>query len=223
MRRIYRYLVTVALLLIASNLSVVRAQLLDETDNQQWTEVQLAVPLSKMVDFNLLGVLRIGRDIHRPVDERLGVAFTFRLGKYISVQPAYLNINMQPFKGRRVWENRLALPVTVRFPVGKFTISDRNMFERRIRRPGINSIRYRNKLQVDHPVGPKRLSLSAFIANEVFYDWSFDDWVRNRFQVGVSHVFNKHFTGDLYYMRQNDGRSIPGDLHIIGVALKFKL
>ena len=212
-----------ALLLLISLPGAVRAQLLDETDNQQWTEVQLAVPLTKTVDFNLLGVLRIGRDIHRPVDERLGVAFTFRIGKYLSVQPAYLNINTQPFEHRRVWENRLSLPLTVRFPIRKFIVSDRNLFERRIRHPGINSTRYRNKLQVDHPVGPKPLSLSAFIADEVFYDWSFDDWVRNRFQVGVSHVFNKHFTGDLYYLRQNDGRSIPGDLNVIGVALKFKL
>jgi hypothetical protein len=67
------------------------------------------------------------------------------------------------------------------------------------------------------------MNLSAFIADEVFYDWSFDAWVRNRFQVGVSRVFNKHFTGDLWYLRQNDGHSIPGDLHVIGTSLRFRL
>ena len=216
-------LVALAVLLLISIPSVVRAQLLDQTDNQQWAEVQLAVPLSKTVDFNLLGVLRLGRDISRPVDERIGVAFTFKLGQYVTIQPAYLNIGMQPFEGRRVWESRLSLPVTVRFPLGKFRLSDRNLFERRIRRPGINSTRYRNKLQVEHPFGPKKMNLSVFIADEVFYDWSFDDWVRNRFQVGVSRVFNKHFTGDLWYLRQNDGRSIPGDLHVIGTSLRFRL
>ena len=201
----------------------VRAQLLDPTDTQQWTEVQLAVPISKTVDFNLFGALRIGRDISRPVDERMGVGFTFRIGEYLTVQPAYLNLGMQPFEGRRVWENRLGVLATVRFPVGKFRISDRNTFERRIRRPGINSTRYRNRLQIEHPFGPKRLNVSAFVSDEVFYDWSFDDWVRNRFQVGVTRVFNRHFTGDLWYMRQNDGRSIPGDLHIIGTTLRFRL
>ncbi len=216
-------LVRVAVLLLISVPAVVRAQLLDQTDNQQWNEVQLAVPLSKTVDFNLLGGLRFGRNISRAVDERIGVAFTFKLGQYVSVQPAYLNIGTQPFEGRRVWESRLLLPVTVRFPLGKFRLSDRNLFERRIRRPGINSTRYRNKLQVEHPVGPKELNLSAFVADEVFYDWIFDDWVRNRIQVGVSRVFNKHFTGDLWYLRQNDGRSIPGDLHVIGTSLRFRL
>jgi hypothetical protein len=212
-----------ALLLVISCPSLVRAQLVDQTDNQQWTEVQLAVPLTKTVDFNLLGVLRLGRDISRPVDERIGVAFTFRLGQYLIVQPGYLNIGTQPFEGRRVWESRLVLPLTVRFPLGKFRVSDRNLFERRIRRPGINSTRYRNRLQVEHPFGPKDLNLSAFIADEVFYDWSFDDWVRNRFQVGVTRVFNKHFTGDLWYIRQNDGRSVPGDLNVIGTSLRFRL
>ncbi|MEJ7712427.1 MAG: hypothetical protein WKF84_21880 [Pyrinomonadaceae bacterium] len=60
-----------------------------------------------------------------------------------------------------------------------------------------------------------------FVADEVFYDWSVDDWVRNRFTIGVSKVFNKTFTGDLYYMRQNDGRSRPGDLHVIGTTSGF--
>lgn len=223
MVRIRGGLIAVAMLVLISVPSFARAQLLDQTDNQQWTEVQLAVPIGKTVDFNLLGVLRIGRDITRPVDERIGVAFTFRFGQYLIVQPGYLNIGMQPFEGRRVWESRLVLPITIRYPLGKFRLSDRNTFERRIRRPGINSIRYRNKFQIEHPVGPKKLNLSAFVSDEIFYDWSFDDWVRNRFQVGVSRVFNKHFTGDLWYMRQNDGRSIPGDLHIIGTSLRFRL
>jgi hypothetical protein len=222
MARIGGGLIALGLLLTLAVPST-RAQLVDETDNQQWTEVQLAVPLTKTVDFNLLGVLRLGRDISRPVDERIGVAFTFRVGQYLSVQPAYLYIGMQPFEGRRVWENRLVLPITVRFPLGKFRISDRNQFERRIRRPGINSTRYRNKLQVEHPFGPKKLKLSAFIADEVFYDWSVDHWVRNRIQFGVTRVFNEHFTGDLWYIRQNDGRSIPGDLNVIGTTLRFRL
>ena len=65
-------------------------------------------------------------------------------------------------------------------------------------------------------------SLQLFASDEVFYDWSFDAWVRNRFAVGVSRKFNKYFTGDLYYMRQNDGRSRPGDLHIIGATYRLR-
>lgn len=199
------------------------AQIIDRADNQSWNDVQVAVPLTKDIDFNLLGTLRVGRDISRPVDERLGTGFTFRFGPHLQIAPNYLYIGMQPFRNRRVWESRLSLPVTLRFDVDKFRISDRNTFERRIRRPGINSTRYRNRLQVEHPVGPKEWSLSLYVADEVFYDWSVDRWVRNRFTVGGSKGLNKHFTLDVYYMRQNDRVSIPGDLNVIGTILRIKL
>jgi hypothetical protein len=195
----------------------------DHTDNQQWNEVQLAIPLTKTIDFNVLGTLRFGRNITRPVDERLGLGATFRFGKYVSVAPNYLYIGTQPFKNRRVWESRLSLPVTLRFNAGEFRLSDRNLLERRIRHPGGNSFRYRNKFQLEHPLGAKSWHLSWFVSDEVFYDWVVDRWVRNRFSVGVTKVYNKHFTQDLYYLRQNDGVSVPGDLNVIGTLLRVRL
>jgi Protein of unknown function (DUF2490) len=194
-----------------------------QSDNQQWTDVQFAVPVTKNFDFNLLGTLRLGRDISRPVDERVGVGFTFRWGKYFTVSPNYLNISMQPFRGRIVWENRLTVPVTLRFTAGKFRLSDRNQLERRYRNSGLKSWRYRNRFQVEHPVGSKKWALSLFVADEVFYDWAVDRWVRNRFSVGGIKVFNKHYTQEFYYLRQNDGVSLPGDLNVIGTTLRFRL
>lgn len=199
------------------------AQSVDHTDNQQWTDVQVAVSVTKTIDFNLLGTLRLGRDISRPVDERTGVGFTFRFGKYLTAAPNYLGIGMQPFRNRRVWENRLSLPITVRFDLDKFRLSDRNLFERRFRTARAPSTRYRNRVQLEHPVGSDKIHLSLYVADEVFYDWTVNRWVRNRFTVGASKVFNKHFTQDYYYLRQNDGVSIPGDLNVIGTSLRFRL
>ncbi|HET6974599.1 MAG TPA: hypothetical protein VFH96_11270, partial [Pyrinomonadaceae bacterium] len=84
---------------------------IDRSDNQLWSDVQVAVPLTKNIDFNMLGTLRLGRDISRPVDERLGTGFTFRFGQHLQIAPNYLYIGMQPFRNRRVWESRLSLPV----------------------------------------------------------------------------------------------------------------
>jgi hypothetical protein len=194
----------------------------DRSDTQNWNDVYLTIPVAGPFDVILQGTIRNGRNISRPVDERLGLGFSFRLGKYVTVVPNYLYIGMQPFEGRRIFENRLSLLTAVRFPVGRFTITDRNLFERRIRRP-LNSTRYRNRLQVEHPIGPKDYKLSLYVSDEVFYDWSFDAWVRNRAAIGVSKVVNKHMTVELYYMRQNDSHSIPGDLHVIGTGWRFKL
>ena len=192
-------------------------------DTQNWNDVFLTVPLSKHVDYVMQGTLRNGRNLHRPVDERLGIGFSFKLGKYLTVTPNYLYIGMQPFEGRRVFEDRLSVPATVRVPIGRFVFSDRNLFERRFRRPGISSTRYRNRFQVEHPIGPPKQKLSLFVSDEVFYDWSFNAWVRNRAAVGLSKVVNKHLTLDLYYLRQNDSHSVPGDLHVIGSTWRFKL
>jgi len=199
------------------------AQAQSQTDNQLWSDVQLAVPVTNTIDFNILGTLRIGRDISHPVDERIGAGFSFRFGKYVSVGPNYLHIGMQPFRGRRVWENRLSLPITLRFNLDKFRLSDRNLIERRLRNSGAKSTRYRNRFQVEHPIGSDKWSLSLFVADEVFYDWSVDRWVRNRFTVGGTKVFDKHFTQDFYYLRQNDGVSVPGDLNVVGTTLRFRL
>lgn len=195
----------------------------DRTDNQSWNDVQVTIPVTNHFDFNLLGTLRVGRDLSHPIEERIGVGFNFKVGKHVQVAPHYWHIGMQPFAGRRAWENRLVLPVQVRFNVGDFEFSDRNQFERRFRRLGVKTTRYRNRFQIAHPVGSKEWQLSLFVSDEVFYDWTVDRWVRNRFSVGGSKIFNKHFTLDVYYLRQNDGVSVPGDLNVIGTTLKFRL
>jgi uncharacterized protein DUF2490 len=199
------------------------AQVIDRRDNQLWSDVQVAIPMAKDIDFNVLGTLRLGRDISRPVDERIGMGFTFRFGQHVSVAPNYQYIATQPVRNRRGWESRLSLPVTLRFNVEKFRVSDRNLFERRFRQLGITSTRYRNRLQVEHAVGSDKWGLSLYVADEVFYDWSLNRWPRNRFTVGGSKAFNKHLTQEVYYLRQNDSFSVPGDLNAIGTTLRVKL
>ena len=211
-----------ALCLLCLSVADISAQI-DRTDNQFWSDVQVAAPVTKNFDFNILGTFRVGRDFSHPVDERIGAGFTFRLGSHVTISPNYLHIGMQPVPRRRIWENRLTLPVTLRFNAGNFRLSDRNQIERRLRNSGVKATRYRNRFQVDHAIGTKEWQLSVFVSDEVFYDWAVDRWVRNRASVGVSKVFNKHFTQDVYYLRQNDGVSVPGDLNVIGTTLRFRL
>jgi hypothetical protein len=211
--------------LLSSNAVMMSAQTRQpapKEDTQQWNDVQVSVPLNKEIDFILSGTWRFGRNVTHLVDRRVGIAFAFKVGKYLTLSPSVLNINVRPTSDRRSDENRLSLAATLRFPIQKFTLSNRNTVERRIRAPA-DSTRYRNRLQIERPVKFGKTSLQLFASDEVFYDWSFDDWVRNRFAIGLSRKFNTHFTADFYYMRQNDGRSRPGDLHIIGATYRIRL
>jgi hypothetical protein len=127
------------LLLVLTGLT--SAQVIDHTDNQFWNDVQIAVPITKDIDFNMLGTLRFGRDISHSVDERIGTGFTFRFGPHLIIAPNYLYIATQPVRNRRAWESRLSLPLTLRFNVEKFRFSDRGLARRDIATGSWSSIR----------------------------------------------------------------------------------
>jgi hypothetical protein len=194
-----------------------------KADTQSWNDIQLAIPLGKKVDFVIQGTLRIGDNLTQPVDGRWGAGWVFKLNKYLSFNPFYFHREAKPPNGRPESEDRLTLGATVRFPVGKFTISERNWFEHRWRQPQVDAWRYRNAVLIEHPfkIGKKQFTLG--VGDEVFYDWSLHGWVRNRFATGVSHAFNKHFTLYVYGMRQSDGRTRPGDINIIGTQWRFRM
>jgi len=192
-------------------------------DTQNWNDVQITVPVNERFDLLLLGTLRVGRHVTHPVDERAGAGFSFKFNKYLTVSSNYLYIGMQPVPGRKSYENRITGAATLRLPLGQFTFSDRNHFERRIRHPQVDATRYRDRLTIEHPLNLGGLKLQLFASDEIYYDWSAHDWVRNRFAVGVNRKFNRHFTLDLYYMRQNDGRTRPGYLDIIGAVYRIRL
>jgi hypothetical protein len=191
------------------------------TDTQSWNDLQVTVPLNKEIDMILLGTLRIGRSVTHPVDERVGVNFRFNVGKYLTWTPGYLYIRMQPVAGRNDRENRFSFAATPRIPFKRFTLTDRNLFERRIRSPQVDATRYRNRLQIELPIKRQNSKWLFFASDEIFYDWSVTDWVRNRFAVGVRKTFSKKFAVDFYYLRQNDGRTRPGDLNVIGTVFRL--
>ena len=214
----------VAMVLIPASRGPVGAQTrVPKTDTQSWNDVQLTMPLSKKVDFIMQGTLRIGGNLTTPVDERWGVGFNYKVNNYVTANSLYFHRDARPPHGRFEYEDRITIGATLQKPIGKFTLFDRNWFERRWREPQVDAWRYRNRVRLEHPFKINKTKFTWFVSDEFFYDWSLHDWVRNRFAIGANHAFNKHFTGELYYMRQNDGRTRPGDINIIGTVMRFRL
>jgi hypothetical protein len=217
--------------------------------------------MTKKVDFILLGTLRLGRNLSRPVDERIGISFSYSPTKSVTLAPSYLHIERQPSAGRGFFEDRVALTATLKankyvslapsflyinrhFSVGqsdlekrpsmavtftlprpRFTLSDRNLVERRLRRPQGNSTRYRNLLQFQYPFVARGRHLTLLVSDEVSYESALKAWVRNRFLAGIRKQINNYCSADFYYIRQNDGRAraLPGDFNVIGISLAFRL
>jgi hypothetical protein len=67
-----------------------------KSDTQSWTDVQFTIPLNKKTEFVLIGTLRIGDNITKPVDERWGFRFNYALNKYITLQTSYFHRDARP-------------------------------------------------------------------------------------------------------------------------------
>jgi hypothetical protein len=217
--------------------------------------------MTSKADFILLGTLRLGRNLARQVDERIGISFSYSPTKSVTLAPSYLHIERQPSAGRGFYEDRVAFTATLKankfvslapgflyinrkfsfgqsdlekrpsvavtftLPRPRFTLSDRNLVERRFRRPQGNSTRYRNLLQLQYPFVARGRHFTLLLSDEASYESAMKAWVRNRFLAGIRKQINNYCSADFYYIRQNDGRAraLPGDFHVIGLSLAFRL
>jgi len=190
-------------------------------DTQFWHETQIIFPMRDRVDLMLFGVLRMGRDLARPVDERGGAGVAFKTNKILTIIPTWLYVAQQPTATRKNIEHRLIFNATFKFPLGKFAFTDRNLVERRLRNGRDDFTMYRNRLQIDHPARIGSFKFRVFVADEVWYDSLQNLWVRNRASAGVIKQFSRRFAAEFFYLRQNDGRARPGDAHVIGTLFRF--
>ena len=232
--------VSISLILIVFCAIFANAQaVVDRDDNQSWNELQITVPMDKQFDFFLSGALRFGKDITRLNDSRIGVGFIFKTPiKGLSFSPTYVKITARNSAGRFRRENRLVFYAKYDFPFKPLgiSISHRSQFEYRMRQQP-STWRYRPSLRFEKDL-PKDFILKnakLFLMEEPFYDSGLKKWSRNRFSAGINKVLWKEklpedakrkpreISVEIYYMRQNDGFSIPGDLNVIGTTWKVKL
>ncbi len=191
-------------------------------DNQFRGEAELSVPIVKDLFFTVGGDLRLGRVAeNRFARGEVGFLYKQKIGKYFTVVPRYRYRAERTFDGASSTENRLSVDGVVNFKIRKFAITDNNLFEFRFRRSG-NSQRYRNRLKVSHPVTISETKIDLFASDEVYYEWEERAWTRNRFKIGFGKDLGTHAGYEVYYMRQNDGFSRPGDLHVFGVEFEFE-
>lgn len=195
----------------------------DDEDIQSWNDVQLTVPLDKYFDFYTAVTMRFGKNVTRLNDGRFAFGFVWKPTKSFSVQPFYWHIRARNSRSQFRIEHRLNLRLTYKFPIKSFGLSHRSWFEYRMRSVG-NTWRYRPSLTFEKEISEKIIPKAKFyITEEVFYDSGLQKFSRNRFTVGINKTLNKNLSVDVYYMRQNDGFSRPGDLNVIGTSWKIKL
>jgi len=206
----------------------------DAADFQFWNETQLIFPLVKTKDDSgkttdklslfLNGNLRVGRNIRRLVDERIGFGFDYKHNKYVSFTPSYLYVAQQLAAGVKQYESRLRFAVNLENSWRKFSVGDRNLVEYRFRNNNSDSLRYRNRLRFLYPVKKDKKELFVpFVANEIFYDFQAETFSRNEFSVGLSRKLNSNAAADFFYLLRTNKSGSPKRLNVFGVNLKIRI
>ena len=196
---------------------------IDDEDVQSWNDIQFTIPLNKKVDLSLQTTVRFGKNLSRFNEGRVGGGFVFKLSKAVSFSPTYTYIEARNTAGLFRPEHRYSFRGTFKFPTKGFGLSHRSIYEYRVR-PSGNSWRYRPSLTFEKDLPEKFIGKAKFfVTEEPFYISTTRKFSRNRFSLGISKPINKHLTLDVYYLRQNDGYSHPGDLNVLGTTWKIHL
>lgn len=212
------------LIIFGFSVNFAAAQIItDDKDFQSWNDIHLTVPMNENFDFFTQVTMRFDKNISRLNDGRFALGFVWKPTKSLSISPFYWYFRVRNANSRFRTEHRLNLRATYKFPFKKFGLSHRSTFEYRMRRPR-NTWRYRPSLTFEKEIPEKFIPKAKFyVTEEVFYDSGLNKFSRNRFTVGINKTLNKNLSVDVYYMRQNDGFSRPGDLNVIGTSWKIKL
>ena len=196
----------------------------DDEDFQSWNEVQLTVPMTKHFDFFVSTTARFGNNISRLNEGRFGLGYVWKPNKALTISPHYEFIRGRNSALKFKPEHRLQLSASYKFPIKSFGLIHRSRFEYRIRRGQDDSWRYRPSIKLEKDLPESWIpGAKVYLMEEPFYVSTTKKFSRNRVSVGISKVINKNLSLDLYYLRQNDGYSHPGDLNVIGTSWKVKL
>jgi hypothetical protein len=189
----------------------------DET--QLWNELKTTIGLTNNIDVVAAGALRFKdnfSDLHR-TSFQLGL--NLRPQPWLTLFPNYQYIVNDPTDDARKKEHRLGLVIAARVPIKPAEVTFSLGTEYRLRENKEDSWRLRPKLKVKCPLGPDRWTLGAYLAEEPFYDSSANEFVRNRFFVGIEKKLAMNWNADLFYCRQHDLQSREPDLNIVGLSI----
>lgn len=192
-------------------------------DNQFWNETQMVVWSNEKNESVVSVFFRAGREGLRPTDARIGFSHTYKPSKYLSLTGGYLYRYGEPIRNRKNYESRFIAAATINIPLHyKFKLADRNQYEYKMRNSRPDTWDYRNRLRAEREITVKNTKITPFGFGEIFYNER-DGWYRTRFAVGLHKQLTKKLTGEIFYLRQNDGVNHPGNFNVLGTFLKIHL
>ncbi len=192
-------------------------------DSQFWSELKLTSKWGERFDLIGGSTLRL-TDAMSDLKRVSGLfGFNWRASKTLTFTPTYQYISNDPYDDVRDFEHRLGVMLAFRLPVERFEATFCTGIEYRSRNDQADGWRIRPRIKLKRPVGPDRWGLSAYVADELFYDTLERDWSRNRLFVGFEKKMRRNWVLDFYYCRQHDLQTRQPDLNVFGISMRLSL
>lgn len=141
--------------------------------------------------------------------------------RFLQFRVGYLFGKAPPRSEDPFTEHTALMEVTPRFYLPKrILLTNRNRVDLRFV-DGDFVPRYRNRLKLERSFRIGNRSLTPYTHVEVFYDWRYNAFHRQRYGAGAEFEVNEHFVVEGYYLRQQDSRSSMRGMNVGGLALQF--
>jgi len=187
-------------------------------DDQLWSELDVIAPLATNTTVTGIGQLRLSETLPNPTLTAMGADVNYKDGEW-TFSLGYRHQLTGNRQGEEVNVTQVALLMaTWRHRFGRSTIALRTRVENTLTASG-NPWRARFRAEYRWATPDWGLVSFLYSNDEVFYQFSNDEFWRNRFQAGGNLTFSKHADLRLYYQRQDSRDQTPGAINALGVLL----
>jgi hypothetical protein len=202
-----------------------------ENDFQFWNETSFSKALTfapdgktERVSLKFGSVIRMFEEATRPGDTRLSIGLERRLSSHFSVGGSYVFRRASSVPGAWETEHRARVEGIFNFKVEELGIKNRSRVERLIREGKSDVTRFRQLIQLSHPIKAGGSDIfSVFGSGEVYVDLTAKRLSRDEYMAGISRKINPDFTIEPFIGLRRNRSTAFRNVGIMGINLKIKL
>jgi len=185
-------------------------------DDQLWSELDVIAPIAAHTTITGIGQLRLSETLPNPTLTALGADVNYKNGEW-TLSLGYRHQLTGNRQGEQINVTQIALfMATWAHRFGRSTVAIRTRFEDTLT---ASSDPWRARLRAEYRWATEEWGPVSYLYSndEVFYQFSDNEFWRNRFQAGLNLVCGKHTNLRLYYQRQDSQHQTPGAINALGV------
>jgi hypothetical protein len=191
-------------------------------DDQLWSELDVIAPLTSRTSITGIAQLRLSETLSNPTLTATGADVNYKQGEW-TFSLGYRHQVTGNRQGEEVNVTQAALLMSTwarRF--GRSTIALRTRVENTIT---ASSNPWRARFRAEYRWATSNWGAVSYLYSndEVFYQFSNDEFWRNRFEAGANLTFGRHTDLRLYYQRQDSRQQSPGAINALGVLVAVTL